>query len=91
MCLQMTALRPYQKWHWWGDEIVFEPVIPAARPVPNSRRKRYPIDIRAFLSIERNAVLSQAQKEIASGLPAEKARLFTSRDPGSFDFRVRAV
>ena len=36
-------------------------------------------------------MLSRAQKEIASGLPPEQARLFTSREPGSFDFRVRAV
>jgi hypothetical protein len=89
--MQMTGVRPYQKWHWAGDEIVHDAVIPAARRIPNTRRRSYPIDIRGFLSIESNAVLRQALHRIIDRLTAEDARRFFDRQPGSFDFRARAV
>ena len=42
MCMQMTGLRPYQKWHWAGDEIVYDAVIPAARRIPNTKPTNLP-------------------------------------------------
>ena len=50
MCMQMTGLRPYQKWRWAGDEIVYDAVIPAARRIPNTSRRSYPIDIRGLFN-----------------------------------------
>jgi hypothetical protein len=89
--MQMTGLRAYQKWHWAGDEIVHDAVIPAARRIPNTRRQSYPIDIRGFLSIESNAVLRHALQRITGRLTAEEARRFSDRRAGSFDFRARAI
>ena len=91
MCMQMTGLRPYQKWHWAGDEIVYDAVIPAARRIPNTKRRIYPIDIRGFLSIESNAVLRHALHQMIGRLTAEDARRFFDRKPGSFDFRAQVV
>ncbi len=91
MCLQMTGVRPYQKWHWAGDEIVHDAVIPAARRIPHTRRRSYPIDIRGFLSIESNAVLRHALHRMVDQLGAGEARRFVSRGPGSFDFRARVI
>lgn len=91
MCMQMTSVRPYQKWHWAGDEIVHDAVIPAARRIPNTRRKSYPIDIREYLSIESNAVLRQALHQMISRLSAEDARRFFDRQPGAFDFRAQVI
>jgi hypothetical protein len=89
--MQMTGLRPYQKWHWAGDEIVYDAVIPAARRIPNTKRRIYPIDIRGFLSIESNAVLRHALHQMIGRLTAEDARRFFDRKPGSFDFRAQVV
>jgi hypothetical protein len=89
--MQMTGLRPYQKWHWAGDEIVYDAVIPAARRIPNTNRKNYPIDIREFLSIESNAALRHALQRLIERLSAEDARRFSSRTPGSFDFRAHTI
>ena len=91
MCMQMTGLRPYQKGHWAGDEIVYDAVIPAARRIPNTKRRIYPIDIRAFLSIESNAVLRHALHRIIDRLPAADGRRFSARQPGSFDFRAHTI
>jgi hypothetical protein len=91
MCMQMTGVRPYQKWHWAGDEIVHDAVIPAARRIPNTRRRTYPIDIRGFLSIESNAVLRNALHQMMGRLTAEDASRFFARQPGSFDFRAHAI
>ena len=91
MCMQMTGLRPYQKGHWAGDEIVYDAVIPAARRIPNTKRRIYPIDIRAFLSIESNAVLRHALHQIIDKLSAEDGRRFSARQPGSFDFRAHTI
>jgi hypothetical protein len=89
--MQMTCLRPYQKWHWAGDEIVYDAVIPAARRIPNTKRRIYPIDIRGFLLIESNAVLRHALHQMIGRLTAEDARRFFDRKPGSFDFRAQVV
>ena len=91
MCMQMTSVRPYQKWHWAGDEIVHNSVIPAARRIPGTTKRGYPIDIREYLSTESNAVLRSALSEILDSLTAADARLFMSRQAGSFDYRAKIV
>lgn len=91
MCMQVTGVRPYQRWHWGGDEIVYDPIIPASRTVPGTKRARYPIDIRQYLSIEGNAVIRGALSKLQDGLSLKEQTRFGSRQPGAFDFRARKV
>ena len=88
MCLQPTSLRPWQRWHWAGDEIVHPSIIPASRTIPGTRRSRYPIDVREYLSIEGDAVIAAQLEGLRSELTAGEKDLFTSRRAGSFDFRA---
>ena len=91
MCLQVGNVVSPSSYNWEGDDILHSPVIESARYVPGSRR-RYPIDIREFLSTAGNAVVHRALADCAAELPsaAERER-FGSRGPGSFDHRVRTV
>jgi Transglutaminase-like superfamily len=91
MCLQASAVRPYQRWRWAGDEIVHSPVIPAARRIPGSRNSHYPIDIREYLSIDSNAVVHDWLHTLVSELPLDDRLRFHDRGPGCFDFRAAAV
>ena len=91
MCMQPNKIRPYQKWHWAGDEIVYEPIIPASRILPGTRTRQYPIDIRQFLSIQGNAVIRKHIQEIYDSLSDEDQRVFTSRQQGAFDLRARKI
>jgi hypothetical protein len=91
MCMRPSAVRPYQKWNWSGDEIVQSSTIPAARRVPNSRTVRYPIDIREYLSIEDNAVVRAWLQGLILKLPEKDQLRFLRRGAGNFDFRAQAV
>ncbi len=91
MCMQFTGVRPYQRWHWAGDEIVYDPIVPASRTIPGTKRARYPIDIRQYVSIEGNAVIRGALTELRESLPPGGQTLFGSRQPGAFDFRARSI
>jgi len=91
MCLQPTSVSSIQRYHWGGDEIVHEPIIPASRTIARTRQRSYPIDIREYLSTESNAVIRAHLRALVKGLgPAEQA-LFGSGAAGSFDFRMQAV
>jgi len=91
MCFQSTSVRSIQRYHWAGDEIVHEPIIPASRTIAGTRKRSYPIDIREYLSTEGNAVIRGHLRALVQELsPAEQAR-FSSERVGSFDFRVQAV
>ena len=92
MCMQSSSVVPYQKWHWAGDEIVHESSIPASRPLPGiGLRKRYPIDIREFLSIEGNAVVRRELGNLYKQLRDPERLRFLARDRGNFDFRAERV
>lgn len=91
MCMQLNAVRPYQKWRWAGDEIVFDTRVPAARYVPGSRKKNYPIDIRGYLIGLHNAVLQNRIDEIIKALDPIERLAFISHDPGAYDFRAHKV
>ncbi|HEY6967044.1 MAG TPA: transglutaminase domain-containing protein [Burkholderiales bacterium] len=92
MCMQSSSVVPYQKWHWSGDEIVHESSIPASRPLPGrGLRRRYPIDIREFLSIEGNAVVRRELGRLYRRLRGEERLRFLARAPGNFDFRAERV
>ncbi len=90
MCLQATPVKPYQKWHWAGDEIISS-IIPASRKVPGTGRKYYPIDIREFLSIKGNAVVHKELHALIDKLPVADRARFASEKPGNFDFRADKV
>ncbi len=91
MCLQSSAVRPYQQWRWSGDEIVHSPVIPAARRPAGSRQRGYDIDIREYLSIQSNTVVSTCLHAFLNTLPASEQLRFLHRSEGSFDFRADMV
>ena len=92
MCLQKSAIRPYQKWRWAGDEIAFSPVIPAARRVAGSRRRGYPIDIREYLSIDGNAVVRHwLEREVLGRLKKADQLRFLFRSRGAFDYRAQVI
>lgn len=90
MCMQSTHVRPYQRWHWAGDEIAHDTVILASRRIPGTK-KRYDIDIREYLSIEDNAVIREHLERLWERLPKPQQGQFTSRKPGAFDLRARTV
>ena len=91
MCMQPTHVAPWQKWRWAGDEPFHDTVIEAMRRVPVPGGKRYPIDIREFLSIEGNAVVRGALETISKRVPRKQVGLFWSHAPGSFDLRKDIV
>jgi hypothetical protein len=90
MCLQSSAVRPWDSWNWSGDEIVYSPIIPASRTIPG-KKKRYPIDVREFLTTTNNAVVNRSLNELIRSLPADDASRFRSHARGSFDFRADKV
>lgn len=90
MCLQTSAVKPWDSWNWSGDEIIHRPIIRASRLIP-SKKKRYDIDIREFLTTRDNAVVAQALGELVAGLPAQDQALFRSHAARSFDFRADKV
>lgn len=91
MCMQTSAVRPYQQWHWAGDEIVHRAVIPAARRPPGSRKRGYDVDIRGFLSIENNQVIREWLQASLDALDPMDQLFFHGRTPGSFDFRAHVA
>ena len=90
MCLAVSNVRSEAQWNWDGDFIVHNPVIPASRYVPGTKKK-YRVDIREFLTSEHNAVMKQAIESIRDSLPGDEKAFFSSHERGSFDFRLRKV
>jgi hypothetical protein len=90
MCLQISLIKPWDEWNWNGDEIVYKPIIPASRTIPNTK-KRYPIDIREYLTTTDNAVVAEKLGELVNGLTPSEQSLFRSRSKGSFDFRADTI
>ncbi len=90
MCLQISLVQPWNNWNWAGDEIVHQPIIPAARTIPNTK-KRYSIDVREFLTTTDNAVVSEKLRGIVNQLTADEQSHFRSHAQGSFDFRADTI
>lgn len=90
--MQATPVKPHQHFRWAGDEIVHDPIVPAARSVPVARGKRgYAVDIREFLGIRGSALIRKQVSELRKSLSDDERLLFDSRVAGAFDFRARAV
>lgn len=90
MCLAISNIRSAAQWNWDGDFIVHNPIIPALREIPHTR-KRYEVDIREFIANRDNAVIKRAIDEIGKGLNGDERGFFLSHKEGSFDFRMRKV
>jgi len=91
MCLHVGNVVSPSTRNWEGDQILHSSVIESARYVPGTRR-RYPIDIREFLSTQGNAVVHRALEDAVAQLPSAAEReCFWSRGSGSFDHRVRTI
>jgi hypothetical protein len=90
MCLAVSNVRSAAQWNWDGDFIVHNPIIPASRYIPGTKKK-YFVDIREFLTSEKNAVMKQAIGSIREDLPPAEKALFLSHERGSFDLRLRKV
>ena len=91
MCLQASGVRPWQKWHWAGDQIFRDTVVPAHRLVPRTRITGYDIDIREFVSFEGNAVVRNLLDDLLNGLGAQDQARFARHKQGDFDFRVQKI
>jgi hypothetical protein len=92
MCFQVSAIKRWNSWNWNGDEIVHLPIVPASRPIPGSKsKKRYPIDIREYLTTTNNAVVAERLTGIVKHLPTDAQSCFRSKSRGSFDFRADTV
>lgn len=90
MCLQTSSVARWQSWNWSGDEIVHSPIVPASRTIPG-KKKRYPIDIREFLTTTNNAVVHRSLNDLIQSLAPAQQSLFRSHSRGSFDFRADQV
>jgi len=90
MCFTLSNVRSPRSWNWEGDEIINDPIIRAARKIPDSERQ-YDIDIRSFLLAKGNAVLRRALNELLDKLPESERALFRSHVPGAFDLRVQRI
>ncbi len=90
MCLNTSQVIRPRQWNWSGDVIVANTVVRAMRLSPYLKT-RYDVDIRDYLGIENNAVLKKTIGEILSHLTPSEKELFTSKRPGSFDFRALRV
>jgi hypothetical protein len=90
MCLQKSAVMPWDSWNWSGDEIIPTPIILASRTIPGTS-KRYNIDIREFLTTTNNAVVHQALNDLIRALPQDQHGKVRSHSPGSFDLRADSV
>jgi hypothetical protein len=86
------VVKSWNDWNWNGDEIVHLPIVPASRPIPGSKiKKRYPIDVREYLTTTNNAVVGERLSAIIKKLPPDAQSLFRSHSRGSFDFRADVV
>ncbi len=92
MCFVKSSFNFSKDINWEGDKIVFDTSIPAMRPIPDKHRtKRYPIDIREFLTSERNSVMSSVLSEIADSIPKDSRYRFFERKRGYFDYRAYKI
>jgi hypothetical protein len=71
MCMQISGGRSHQRWCWAGDEIVQEPIIPAAHTVPSSRQTEYRKGNRCIAELEaqiaaRDARIAELESEVKS-------------------------
>ena len=91
MCFQPTAIRPYQKWNWAGNEIIHEPAFMVQRKLTRKGQSlnRYKADIREFLSIEKNAVIRGLIEKLLKQLPPDEQLRFYNNAPGNRDCRVK--
>ena len=104
MCMQTSLISNPGKFNYDGGRIVYECIVPSSRKIIDNK-KEYNIDVREFLVTEKNEVINHTiSNEIKKYLDDlyKLQRLFdenkltaweyfTSRRPGSFDFRAKTI
>lgn len=93
MCLTTSPIKNWKEWNWDGDIIIHESVVPSCRPAVDSN-KNYDVDVREFLVSERNVVMRRTlENDIRQLILEQKGDpdFFTSRRPGSFDYRAAII
>jgi len=93
MCLTTSPIKNWKKWNWDGDIIIQDPIVPSCRPVIGTD-KYYDVDVREFLVSERNVVMRRTLETDINQLIKDQngdTHFFTSRQPGSFDYRASMI
>ncbi len=93
MCLISSPIKHWKKWNWDGDLIVHDSIVPSCRPAVGSR-KNYDVDVREFLVSEHNVVMRRVlETDIQEYLREQNGDsvFFSSRRPGSFDYRANII
>jgi hypothetical protein len=95
MCFPLNNVKNLDCWNWDGDYIIHNTVVPSSRPVVGSSgTDYYKIDVREFLITERNALITEELETIKLYVRKElnePTTRFTSRKPGTFDFRAFVI
>lgn len=104
MCMTGSMVSPIADTNYDGGRIIHECIVPSSRHVINADMD-YDIDVREFLvSTKNEVILKTIRKDVKAFLlerfgersfvPGESMNaweFFTSRLPGSYDFRVRII
>ena len=93
MCFAPSTIGDLSKWTWDGDVIIQQPIVPSGRRIVGSR-KSYEIDVREYLTSDRNAVVARVIREsIPRYLRKHGGSVarFQARRGGSFDYRAAVI
>jgi hypothetical protein len=93
MCMHASGVVGLSRWNWDGEDVVFDTIVPSARPVVGGRRS-YKIDVREFLVTERNAVIrATLETAVRAHLSSTEGGYehFTARTAGAFDYRAQVI
>jgi hypothetical protein len=93
MCFSPRSIKNLSNWNWDGDIIIQQPIVPSGRTIIGSR-KSYDIDVREFLTSNRNAVMERVIRKTIPGYLRKNGgdtKRFTAREKGSFDYRAAAI
>ncbi len=93
MCFAPSNIKNLSNWNWDGDVIIRQPIVPSGRHIIGSR-KSYDIDVREFLTSNRNAVMERVIQEIIPRYIRKnngKASRFVAPQKGSSDYRAAVI
>lgn len=95
MCFEPSNVTDLIRWNWDGDVIIRQPIVPSGRRVVGVRSRRsYDIDVREFLTSNRNAVMERVLRhDIPPYVRHEGGSVahFAARRRGSFDYRAMVI
>lgn len=95
MCYSPSRVHKTTAWNWDGERVVEDPIVPSSRPPVGSPVGSYEIDVRQFLTSEHNVVMRHTLEHhirpFVMNLQGGKWELFSSRQPGAFDYRAHVI